>query len=443
MNKYLEILKKLKSFNDKILELKNIISESLKKYSFNSLNDLVNRINDKRTSYLIKHQKLSHVKNTFSLINNIFEKRNLIEQTKDKIIENINQVNLVRDEISKKKAYFNEKRLKNFNKINDKILDNNRQLEQIKNAKDQIKRSKETLIQLENIKQEEKQVKDAKDQINRTKETLIQLGKIKEQEKQVKNAKDQINRTKQTLIQLGNLKQQEKQIKEEQSFLQNKIQEIEIKKLNKNKQAELRIIAEKNLKMHRAQKLKEERNQFFLQKIDEIKKVQNRTETTIKLINMHHDLVNRLVNTLLYLKQLKETHKHIQEKKERIIIFEKVKQARGIIQEMKQIINNTKSIIEQQEENKTIQDGYDSVYNQLIEKVQSLKSDLKNSNTGDNINKIREKLKKLTDLYKILKSGSAHNALRNELMKKLVNINSSMVQSVNIFKLQNEINLLK
>lgn len=389
LNKYLEILKSLKNFNDKILELKNKITENLKKYSFNSLNDLVNRINEKKTSDVIKHQKLSHIKNTFSLIKNIFEKRNLIQKTKEKIIENIKQVSLVKEELDRKKANLAEKRQKEFNFLNKKIIDNNNRLENIKAAKENI------------------------------------------------------NKTKETLIKLANVKKQEKGIREQQSFLQNKLKEITIKKTNERRKAELELIRVENQKRQRAQELKEQRNQFFLQKMDEIKKVQNRTENTIKLINMHHDMVNKLVNTLLYLKQLKETHKHIKENNGRLIILEKIKQARGIIQEMKQVISNTKRIIEQQEENKAIQVGYDSVYKKLIEKVESLKVDLKNSNTGESINKIREKLKKLTDLYKILKTGSAHNALRNELMKKLVNINSSMLQSVNIFKLQNEINLLK
>lgn len=383
-------MKSLKSFNDNILDLKNKMTEILKKYSFNSLNDLVNKINEKKTSDIIKHQKLSHVKNTFSLFKDIFERRNLIQKTKEKIIENIKQVSLVKEGMENKKAYLLEKkREKQLNHLNEKISVNKRKLEEIDNAKDQIKKTKETLIQLASIKN------------------------------------------------------QEKNIQEEQSFLQTKLHEIKIKKEKEEREAELRLIEEENRKRQRAQELKEERNQYFLQKIEEIKKVQNKTETTIQLINMHHDLVNKLVNTLLYLKQLKETHKHIKENKERIIILEKIKQARGIIQEMKQVISNTKRIIEQQEENRAIQSGYESVYKQLIEKVESLKVDLNNSNTGESINKIREKLKKLTDLYKILKTGSAHNALRNELMKKLVNINSSMLQSVNIFKLQNEINLLK
>ena len=369
--------------------MKNKISDNLKKYSFNSLNDLVSKINEKNTSNVIKHQKLSHVKNTFGMIKSLFDKRNLIQQTKEKIMENIKQVNIIREELNRKKLNLFQNRQKQLNMINEKILENNRHLDYFKKAKDQIKRTKESLIQL------------------------------------------------------ANKKEQKKQLKEEQSFLQNKLREIKIKRENEEKEAKLRIIEQENLKRQKAQELKEERNQYFLQKIDDIKKVQNRTETAIKLINMHHDLVNKLVNTLLYLKQLKDTHKHIKENKERLIILEKIKQARGIIQEMKQVISNTKRIIEQQEENKAIQDGYDSVYKQLIEKVESLKVDLKNSNTGEDINNIREKLKKLTDLYKILKTGSAHNALRNELMKKLVNINSSTMQSVNIFKLQNEISYLK
>lgn len=389
LNKYLDILRSLKSFNEKILELKNNITESLKSYSFSSLNDLVNRINEKKTSDALKHSKLSHVKNTFSLIKNIFERRNLIQKTKEKIVENINQVNLFREELQRKNSYLFEQRQNKLKEIKQKISINENEMNK------------------------------------------------------VKNAKDQINKTKETLIHLADTKRVKMEIEKEQIFLEKKMREIKIKKENEEKLAELRKIEEENIKRDRAEELKEKTNQFFLQKMDEIKKVQNRTENTIQLINVHHDLVNKLVNTLLYLKQLKETHKHIKENKEKIFILEKIKQARGIIQEMKQVISNTKRIIEQHEENKSIQEGYDSVYKQLIRKVESLKDDLKSSNTGEGINKIREKLKKLTDLYKILKTGSAHNALRNELMKKLVNINSSMSQSVNIFKLQNEISLLK
>ena len=389
LNKYLQILKNLKNFNDKILEIKNKITDNLKTYSFSSLNDLVNEINKKKTSDQIKHQKLSHVKNTLSLIKNIFGRRNLIEQTKEKIIDNINKVNLVREELVRKNNNLSPMKQKKFNEIKEKISANNKQLENINFAKGQLKKTEETLVHLKNIKE------------------------------------------------------QEKKIKGEQIFLQNKLQEININRQNEEREAELKMIQEESQKLQRAQEFKEERNQYFFQKIEEIKKFENRTETAINLINLHHDMVNKLVNTLLYLKQLKETHKHIKENKEKIVILEKIKQARGIIQEMKQVVSNTKRIIEQQEENKAIQDGYDSVYKQMIDKVESLKFDLTNTNTGETINKIREKLKKLTDLYKILKIGSAHNALRNELMKKLVNINSSMLQSVKIFKLHNEISLLK
>ncbi len=103
MNKYLEILKNLKIFNDKILQLKNRITETLKKYSFSSLNDLINKINEKQTSTEIKHQKLTHVKNAFSLIKNIFERKNLIKETKEKIIENIKQVTLAKEDFKERK----------------------------------------------------------------------------------------------------------------------------------------------------------------------------------------------------------------------------------------------------------------------------------------------------------------------------------------------------
>ncbi len=377
MNKYLEILKNLKIFNDKILQLKNRITETLKKYSFSSLNDLINKINEKQTSTEIKHQKLTHVKNAFSLIKNIFERKNLIKETKEKIIENIKQVTLAKEDFKERKQ-------------------------------NEIKEEKE--IELEEI-------------IHKIKENDSKLQKIKK-------AKDQIKGTKKTLIDLASIKMKEKMLKEEKIILQSKLEEIRQEKLKEEKKK-------------KTEDLREVRNQFFLQKIDEIKQVQNRTDIRTKLIQMHHDLVNKLVNTLLYLNQLKETHIQIKEHKENLIILEKIKQAKGIILEMKRVINNTKRIIEDQNDNIAIQEGYDSTYNQLIEKVESLKIDLKNAETGESISKIREKIGKLTNLYKILKTGSAHNALRNELMKKLVNINSSILQGVNIFKLQNEINLLK
>merc|ERR1740139_15175 len=149
-------------------------------------------------------------------------------------------------------------------------------------------------------------------------------------------------------------------------------------------------------------------------------------------------MIKKLVTTMMLLKQLKETRDHIKDLKERNKIMEKITQIKGSVEEMKHIINNTKRMLDQKKSEDDVQDGYKAVHENIVAKLKEFSLKITQVSDPKELNNIREKLRKLTDLYKLLKTGTTQNALRSAIMKKMVNVNSSILQGMSIYKLQNE-----
>merc|ERR1711957_540385 len=106
-------------------------------------------------------------------------------------------------------------------------------------------------------------------------------------------------------------------------------------------------------------------------------------------------------------------------------------------------IHNTKRMLDQKKSEDDVQDGYKAIHDNILNKILEFQMKITSINDTKELNVIREKLRKLTDLYKLLKTGTTQNALRSAIMKKMVNVNSSILQGMSIYKLQNEIDLLK
>ena len=78
--------------------------------------------------------------------------------------------------------------------------------------------------------------------------------------------------------------------------------------------------------------------------------------------------------------------------------------------------------------------------NTIIKKLEGLKTNFNGfSKNREQLPKekaceIAGKIKKLTELYKYLKEGTIHDYIRNQVLKKIINFNSSLMSKIDLSK---------
>lgn len=448
LNKYLLILKNLKIFKEKIGEMKDQVSESLKKYSLSSRNKLANKFNEIKDAYNKEHEKILHVKSSLTLLKDIIDKKNFIQQKKDKVSNLIKEVDKANNEIKYRNELKKLEKKRNLDNLNAKIERNRQLLYNVTSIRANISKTKNTLMDLYRIKNQIKEIKDKSEYLNKKYDAIKQRQKAEDDLKaRIKNNKEKlynITLTKQAilnsknkLVDLYRIKKDIEQTQQEQKNLHLKYSEIKERERQREKLKE--EIFKQMRKQRDEEELKKEKMQSFLQKAEKLQQSQNTTYHHAKLIEAHQGIIDQLVNTLADLKALKEIHKNITEHKEQIIILEKIKQTQSLIREMMQIVETTKEILHLQEANEINSKIYEAVNNELAEKIVKLQLELKHRNTGKNVQAVIHKLNKLKDLNEILKNGSVKNHLRNERLKRLISMNQNTIQEINTYKLQKEL----
>lgn len=160
----------------------------------------------------------------------------------------------------------------------------------------------------------------------------------------------------------------------------------------------------------------------------------------IKRENIEHlreKLIQRYLSIHAYINQLKRLKDIFHKARDRIAINKKLLISQRKINELKKIINNSREIVSRLKQNNHTQINYEKSYQLLIGEIRNLKIEIDESSDMDNmkLDLLQKKLMKLADLYKYIKKGSIHNFIRNELMKKIVNMNDTIMHQFDINKL--------
>ncbi len=137
------------------------------------------------------------------------------------------------------------------------------------------------------------------------------------------------------------------------------------------------------------------------------------------------------------MEEMKNTEKILRSKEDSRSINRKIINSHKKLSSLKDLIVNSRVLVEHIKQNSHRNDLYKETYQKLVIEVRKLKIQLDNSTDIDNkkLELLHTKLTKLGELYEYIKKGSVHNFIRTELMKKLVNINETMLHKIDINKL--------
>ncbi len=126
-------------------------------------------------------------------------------------------------------------------------------------------------------------------------------------------------------------------------------------------------------------------------------------------------------------------------------IKEKLSQSQRMMGKVKDLISNTKRILDGIRSNDEIKENYNNTYDELVKNMKKIQIDIKNKNDykSVNIQEMRNRLKKLGNLYNYLKQGNKHNFIQTELLNKIVNMNQSLLNKLTLDKIIMKVDLLR
>jgi hypothetical protein len=223
-------------------------------------------------------------------------------------------------------------------------------------------------------------------------------------------------------------------------------------KIQENLQfAEENIKKKQNIETQKeeAEKIEKEfKRELLKHNIETQTKELNQTKTKIKekidIIAMQNKMIQKFLSIYSYTNELKKLRKVFQEKKEKVQLELKIQKMFKILKLLKNVIEYSKLLAKHIQQNNESSKEFGQEYKELIKRAEMLKLDLDNSNgSNEKLEQIRKKINKLGLLYQYLRKGSIHNFIRNELMKKILNVNSSILARIDISRLHMKLNLVK
>lgn len=124
-------------------------------------------------------------------------------------------------------------------------------------------------------------------------------------------------------------------------------------------------------------------------------------------------------------------------KRETIELESRIISVTNIMSLLRDNVRSSKKILNRIQNSDKIKQEFINQKDKLVKNVKNLNKQLHSpSPTAKMLDIGREKLRKLSNLYIYLGKGSAHNFVRSELLKKLVNMNISIGQDIDIKKLE-------
>jgi hypothetical protein len=239
---------------------------------------------------------------------------------------------------------------------------------------------------------------------------------------------------------MKNLNESQKIISEHEEQLKSRKELHEIQELQETK---LKLTLQKEAE-EQSENLSKQLIEHINSNSDSRKNTSDEDELNIRKL---HDLsIKRFSAVYMYIQQLRKLKEIFEDKKEKIELNLKIEKSMTLLNSLKKIIENSKTILKQIEKSNELKKEYRKEYYELTKNAEQLKADLKTEEkemSHEKLEGIRKKLNKLSVLYKYLKRGSIHNFIQSELLKKIVNMNLTLLNQFDIEKFMIEVKLLK
>jgi len=156
-----------------------------------------------------------------------------------------------------------------------------------------------------------------------------------------------------------------------------------------------------------------------------------------KLNLMHDNLITEYSDLKDFVKRLEKVKKVLTNKEDQENLNEKIQKNQNIIRFIKKLIKYTRLSLNNLKINVNSKKEYEILLKVIAVKLQKMKLDINSLNEvmdKDDIEVARNKLNKLSELYFYLKKGSIHDYIRNQLLKRIVNMNLTILTKMDIKK---------
>jgi hypothetical protein len=242
-------------------------------------------------------------------------------------------------------------------------------------------------------------------------------GKLNQNEKRIKNIEN-----------IFNIAHDISNNREKLSAIRDKIQE------------KIKIVTNR---VHNVKKIKTIRNELdtLLNKLTNDKKMKKLSE--IKLGNIKNKLITHLATAKVHDNEMKNMYKMIEDENMKGKKIERIHSKHNVIDHLENLVNMSKEALTHIRENKQKTDGGNVMIQKIVQRLQIMRSEFENivqnpnqRNSKQKMEDIKKELQNLCSLYKDLKSGSVHNYIRNEVLKRIVNMNSSIINSNKIKRIK-------
>jgi len=158
------------------------------------------------------------------------------------------------------------------------------------------------------------------------------------------------------------------------------------------------------------------------------------------LVTIYDKIAEEITEVVAYRKDLNKVHKVLHSEEEAIIITRKVVHCNSVLKYLQKLIKYTRFSIVHLRYHREMNDFYNQGLIAIIEKLKQMKSVFKNANGNEKeMSKIdiagaKSKIHKLAELYQYLRKDAFHEYVRSQILKKVINMNVSVLTKVDLRK---------
>lgn len=122
-----------------------------------------------------------------------------------------------------------------------------------------------------------------------------------------------------------------------------------------------------------------------------------------------------------------------------------IETTKSILHQMEELISNSKNILIMLKKNNQVQTAIKIEYNNILQKIESLKLNLESSSNFDSksIEEMNSEIKNYSQAYQSLKTGEVRTVIQKENLKKFLNTNESILKNISVDKVINQIRKLE
>jgi len=159
-----------------------------------------------------------------------------------------------------------------------------------------------------------------------------------------------------------------------------------------------------------------------------------------KLSNIHDKLVEEYSDVVNYRKDLSKVHKMFSNEKEAVTIGSNIIRCDHTLNYLEKLIKYTRFSLMSLKFNNHLNQSYNQGLLKIIKKLEDMKGHFRKITSQnkdiqqDEVASIKSKINKLSELYKYMKKGAIHDFIRNQILKRIVNMNLSVLSNIDMKK---------